>query len=109
MKRAVQGYGDDGEPIDQPGDQRSYYHWSGTGQMFSSPRDMALFLAANLGELPTQPTLHEAMALAQRRVVNISERNLLGRSIADPAPIKSARNCSNQSRKHHVERQSSRL
>jgi beta-lactamase class C len=37
---------------------------------------MAVFLAANLGELPTQPTLHEAMALAQRSVVNISERNL---------------------------------
>jgi beta-lactamase class C len=37
---------------------------------------MAVFLAANLGELPTQSTLHEAMALAQRSVVNISERNL---------------------------------
>jgi hypothetical protein len=43
--------------------------------MFSSPRDMAVFLAANLGELPTPPTLHEAMALAQRSVLNISERN----------------------------------
>jgi beta-lactamase class C len=74
-KRAVQGYGDDGEPIDQPGDQRSYYHWSGTGQMFSSPRDMAVFLVANLGELPIKPALNEAMALAQRSVVNITERN----------------------------------
>jgi len=36
---------------------------------------MAVFLAANLGELPTQSTLHEAMALAQRSVVNITERN----------------------------------
>jgi beta-lactamase class C len=53
--RTVQGYGDDGEPLGQPGDQRSYYHWSGTGQMFSSPRDMAVFLAANLAELPVKP------------------------------------------------------
>lgn len=75
-KRAVQGYGDNSELIDHPGEQRSYYHWSGTGQMFSSPRDMATFLAANLGELPTQPALNEAIALAHRGVVSISERNL---------------------------------
>ena len=60
----MQGYGDNSELIDHPGEQRSYYHWSGTGQMFSSPRDMAIFLAANLGELPTRPALSEAIALA---------------------------------------------
>ena len=75
-KRAVQGYGDNSELIDHPGEQRSYYHWSGTGQMFSSPRDMAIFLAANLGELPTRPALSEAIALAHKGVVSISERNL---------------------------------
>jgi len=36
--RAVQGYSDDSEPIGQPGEQTSYYHWPGTGQMYSSPR-----------------------------------------------------------------------
>jgi beta-lactamase class C len=72
----VQGYGDDSELIDHPGEQRSYYHWSGTGQMFSSPRDMAIFPAANLGELPIQPALSEAIALAHRGVLSISERNL---------------------------------
>ena len=74
--RAVQGYGDDGEAVGEPGDQRSYYHWLGTGQMFSSVRDMAAFLAANLGEGPVRPALREAMALAQRSVVTIGERNL---------------------------------
>ena len=74
-RRAVQGYGDNSELIDHPGEQRSYYHWSGTGQMFSSPRDMAIFLAANLGELPTQPALNKAIALAHRGVMDISERN----------------------------------
>jgi len=34
--RAAQGYGDNSEPIGAPGDQTSYYHWPGTGQMHSS-------------------------------------------------------------------------
>jgi beta-lactamase class C len=45
--RAVQGYADDSEPIGQLGEQTSYYH-PGTGQMYSTPRDMTAFLAANL-------------------------------------------------------------
>ncbi len=73
--RAVQGYGDDSEPIGKPGEQTSYYHWQGTGQMYSSPRDMALFLAANLGELPIERSLRDAMALAHRGVLRIGPRN----------------------------------
>jgi beta-lactamase class C len=45
--RAVQGYADDSEPIGQLGEQTSYYH-PGTGQMYSTPRDMTALLAANL-------------------------------------------------------------
>jgi beta-lactamase class C len=41
------GYADGSEPIGQLGEQTSYYH-PGTGQMYSSPRDMTAFLAANL-------------------------------------------------------------
>ena len=48
--RAVQGYSEDGEPFGVPGDQPGYYYWPGTSQMYSSVRDMASFLAANLGE-----------------------------------------------------------
>jgi beta-lactamase class C len=47
--RAAQGYGDKSEPIGAPGDQTSYYHWPGTGQMYSSPRDMALTFCRGVG------------------------------------------------------------
>jgi beta-lactamase class C len=73
--RAAQGYSDDSEPVGAPGDQTSYYHWPGTGQMYSSPRDMAVFLAANLGELPVERSLREAMALAHHGVLRIGPRN----------------------------------
>jgi beta-lactamase class C len=72
---AVQGYADNGTPVGEPGSQQSYYHWQGTGQMYSSPRDMAAFLAANLGELPLERSLREAMTLAQRGIVSIGPRN----------------------------------
>ncbi|HVY57076.1 MAG TPA: serine hydrolase [Xanthobacteraceae bacterium] len=66
--RAVQGYTEDGERTGEPGDIQGYYLWAGTGQMFSTPRDMAVFLAANLGEGGVEPSLHEAMTVAQRGV-----------------------------------------
>ena len=58
-----------------PLSQESYYHWPGTGQMYSSARDMAVFLAANLGELPVERSLREAMRLAQQDVWTIGPRN----------------------------------
>ena len=72
---AVQGYADDGTPVGEPGSQESYYHWPGTEKMYSSPRDMAVFLAANLGELPIERSLREAMVLAQQGIVPIGRRN----------------------------------
>src|SRR5438132_3209881 len=72
---AVHGYADDGTPVGEPGGQQSYYHWPSTGQMYSSPRDMAVFLAASLGELPVERSLREAMALAQQGIVSIGRRN----------------------------------
>jgi beta-lactamase class C len=76
MKHAVQGYSEEGEAIGKPGDQQGYYHWPGTNQMFSAARDMAVFVAANLGELPQGRPLRPAMELAQRGVVPISARNI---------------------------------
>jgi beta-lactamase class C len=73
--RAVQGYDEDGEPVGEPGDQQGYYYWPGTSQMYSSPRDMAVFLAANLGELPVEPSLRAAMELAHQGVLAIGPRN----------------------------------
>src|SRR5262252_11168776 len=50
-RRAVQGYDEDGWPIGDLGDQQGYYRWPGTSQMYSSVRDMAAFLVANLGDV----------------------------------------------------------
>jgi beta-lactamase class C len=75
MPRAVQGYFMDGTPIGKPGDQQGYYHFAGTAQMFSSARDLAIFLAANLGELPEHAALQAAMRFAQRPVVPYAPRH----------------------------------
>jgi beta-lactamase class C len=64
--RAVQGHDGDGRPVGEPGDIQGYYLWPGTGQMFSSARDMATFLTANLGELPGNGQLQADMRLAHR-------------------------------------------
>jgi beta-lactamase class C len=56
LERTVQGYSEDGEAIGALGDVQGYYHWPGTAQMYSSAHDMVRFLAANLGELPIDPT-----------------------------------------------------
>jgi beta-lactamase class C len=65
MRRAVQGYAEDGEPIGKPGDQQSPFDFPGTGQMFSSARDLAVFAAAQLGELPVDLSLRAAMELSR--------------------------------------------
>jgi beta-lactamase class C len=67
--RAVQGYDDDGTPAGEPGNLQGFYHWVGTGQMYSSARDMAVMLAANLGELPGHVELQRAMKVAQQGVL----------------------------------------
>jgi len=67
-RRAVQGYSEEGEATGEPGDTQGYYLWAGTGQMFSSPNEMAVFLAANLGEGADGKELHDAMAIAHKGV-----------------------------------------
>jgi beta-lactamase class C len=74
MQRAVQGYSDDGMPIGPPGDQQSYYDFSGTGQMFSSARDLAIFLAACLDGKAVDPQLREALQMTQRETFRVSEK-----------------------------------
>lgn len=69
---AVQGYGDDGAPIGAPGNQQGYYDFPGTGQVFSSARDLATLVAAHLGATPVAPDLRAAMQLAQHRVIPIA-------------------------------------
>jgi beta-lactamase class C len=65
LQRAVQGYGEDGVAVGRPGNQQTYYDWPGTGQMYSSVRDLAVFLDANMGDGRIAQPLARAMALAQ--------------------------------------------
>jgi beta-lactamase class C len=73
-RRAVQGYNRDGNPVGEPGGIQGIFNWPGTGQMFSSARDMATFLAANLGVLPGNRDIQQAMALAQQGVFTVRPR-----------------------------------
>jgi len=72
LRRAVQGYAADGRPIGGPGDQQTYYDWPGTGQMYSSARDLAAFLAANMGDGSPPPALAEAMRVTRQPAVSIA-------------------------------------
>jgi beta-lactamase class C len=73
-RRAVQGYNSDAQPVGEPGQQQGIFNWPGTGQMYSSARDMARFLAANLGALPDNAPLRDAMAFAQQGVFTVGPR-----------------------------------
>jgi beta-lactamase class C len=73
-RRAVQGYNSDAQPVGEPGNQQGIFNWPGTGQMYSSARDMARFLAANLAALPDNAPLRDAMALAQHGVFTVGPR-----------------------------------
>jgi beta-lactamase class C len=74
MQRAVQGYSDQGMAIGPPGNQQSYFDFRGTGQMFSTARDLATFMAACLdGEL-ADPQLHEALQMTQREMFVVSHK-----------------------------------
>jgi beta-lactamase class C len=72
--RAVQGYGPNGRPIGEAGVAQGTFDWPGAGQIYSSPRDMAVFLTANLGEVADQRPLQAAMALAQEGVFTVNAR-----------------------------------
>lgn len=73
--RAVQGYGPLGRAIGEPGvGESTHLVFSATGQIFSSARDMAIFLTANMGELPDHRPLQDAMAFAQQGVFTVNPR-----------------------------------
>ncbi len=75
LQRAVQGYSKAGEPIGLPGNQQGYFDFPGTGQMFSSAHDLAILLAACLGERPVNSKLREALQLSQREAFRISAQH----------------------------------
>jgi beta-lactamase class C len=74
-KRAVQGYSKDGEPVGHPGNLQGYYVWFGAGQMYSTARDLSVFLDACLGELPEHQSLYEAVKDAQQVVLPVRDED----------------------------------
>ena len=78
LGRAVQGYNPSGRPLGRPGMEGGTFEWPGSGQIYSSSRDMATLLAANLGELPGHGAIENAMAFAQKPVFTVSARLKIG-------------------------------
>jgi beta-lactamase class C len=74
MQRAVQGYSDQGMPIGPLGNQQSYFDFPGTGQMFSTARDLARFMAACLDGEVADPQLHDALQMTQREMFVVSDK-----------------------------------
>lgn len=74
MQRTVQGYSDRGMAIGPPGNQQSYFDFPGTGQMFSSARDLATFLSACLDGRVRDPQLRDALRMTQREMFRVSEK-----------------------------------
>jgi beta-lactamase class C len=72
LDRAVQGYGSQGQAIGNPGMEGGAFDWPGSGQIYSSSRDMATFLAANMNELANHSPMENAMALAQQPVFTVN-------------------------------------
>ncbi len=75
LARTVQGYGEDGAAEGAPGDQQTYYDWPGTGQMFSSARDLARFVDANIGGGQVPDGLARAMAMTRAPAFTIGPHN----------------------------------
>ena len=73
-RRAVQGYNSDAQPVGEPGNEQGTFNWPGTGQIYSSARDMARFLTANLGAVGEHRELQEAMAFAQQGAFAVNPR-----------------------------------
>src|SRR5882724_2301835 len=78
LGRAVQGYGPMGQPIGRPGEEGGTFEWPGSGQIYSSSRDMATFLVANLGELSGHAPIQNAMAFAHQGAFTVSQRLTIG-------------------------------
>lgn len=72
MRRTVQGYSADGMPIGPPGNQQSYFDFPGTGQMFSSARDLAILVTVSLGgQKVVDPQLGKALQFTQHEFFRV--------------------------------------
>lgn len=67
-------------PIGVPGSQHSYYDFAGTEQMFSSARDLVIFLGACVDGGTVDPQLRTALKMTQREMIRVSRE--LGQAMA---------------------------
>lgn len=74
LQEMVQGYSDQGTPIGPPGDQQSYFDFPGTGQMFSTARDLSIFVAACLDGQVSDPQLRGALKMIQHERFEVSPK-----------------------------------
>lgn len=74
LQETVQGYSDQGMAIGPPGGQQSYFDFPGTGQMFSSAHDLAVFVAACLDGDGVDPQLRAALRMTEREMFRVSEK-----------------------------------
>ncbi|WP_394329872.1 serine hydrolase [Bradyrhizobium mercantei] len=74
MRRMVQGYSHDGTPIGPIGNQQSYYDFPGTGQMFSSARDLGILLRACLDGAVIDPELRAALQMTERESFRVDAK-----------------------------------
>lgn len=77
MARTVQGYGWSGAPIGRPGNQQGYFDFPGTGQMFSSARDLAVLLAACLDDryAAANGGLRAALQMTEREAFRVDAQS----------------------------------
>jgi len=74
MRRVAQGYSDQGAAIGPVGGQQSYFDFPGTGQMFSSARDLAAFVADSVDGRSIDPHLREALRMTQRESFHVDQK-----------------------------------
>lgn len=74
MLRLVQGYSHDGTPIGPIGNQQSYYDFPGTGQVFSSARDLSILLQACLDGGVIDPELRAALQMTMRESFRVDAK-----------------------------------
>jgi len=74
LRRVAQGYSDQGVAIGPIGNQQSYFDFPGTGQMFSSARDLSTFVAACVDGRSIDPHLREALRMTQHEAFRVDEK-----------------------------------
>lgn len=74
MRHVAQGYSDQGTAVGPPGNQQSYFDIPGTGQMFSSARDLATFITASVDGRSVDPHLREALRMTQHEAFRVDEK-----------------------------------